>query len=394
MAMISSNMSPRSSPSAVILGILEKLTPESKKEDELRIVQELDRATELHLTRYLLRMDSPSKSGLSSFPNSTALPNFGALTRALQQRPFLRLETVILSDTLIEEKEMAELSVAIKKGNLGRVFVLKLVNCGLRAAGAKSLADAIESGKLSCLHTLHLETNDIGDVGLYAIAGALGSGHVPALKSLHLGPKTDGFKLEGADALGIAFQTGKLALLEDLMLQRLVEEKGVISIMRALETGMVRGCLKSLCLWGCTLGVEGARAIASALLSPHFYSLLSLDLSFNKMGDEGLNALSGALRSNNLNNLQVLLLNSVGMGEKGLVEMASLLEEGHLHSLRILSAVGSDNTNTSANALIRAYRNNTFLVAEIQVKWPTKSMESNAERFMKRNDKLVDLLKD
>ncbi|KAL3694275.1 hypothetical protein R1sor_007926 [Riccia sorocarpa] len=382
-----------SSPSAVILGILENLTLDSKKEDELRIVQELDRATEVHLTRYLLRMDSPSKTALTTFPHPTALPNFGALSRALQQRPFLRLETIILSDTLIEEKEMLEFSQAIKKGNLGRVFVLKLVNCGLRAPAAKHLADAIESGKLSCLHTLHLESNDIGDVGLYAIAGALAGGHVPALKSLHLGPKTDGFKLEGAEALGLAFTSGHLATLEDLMLQRLVEEKGLITIMRALETG-VRGCLKSLCVWGSTLGVEGARAIASALMSHFFYSLLSLDLSFNKMGDEGLIALSGAFRSNNLNNLQVLTLNSIGMGEKGLLEMASLLEEGHLHSLRILSVVGSENTNTSANALIRAYRNNTFLVSEIQVKWPTKTMESNVERFMKRNDKLVDLLKD
>ncbi|BFI31691.1 hypothetical protein MPTK2_3g24120 [Marchantia polymorpha subsp. ruderalis] len=381
-------MSWRASTSSVLLAILRCWTEESAKEVEHQILENLELVTELDLGK-----SEPGADGVV------------ALVKALQTRAFPRLEIMDLSFNPIGDKGVTELSKAIVKGNLSNLRVLEIRNVHMGPAGGRALAKALESGGLSCLHTLRLDSNDIQDLGLVALAEALESGHVPSLRLLGVGQSDllklmgggedalEGFHIAGAEALGKALQSGELAQLEALHLDGMDGQEGVMAVMSGLEAGRV-GAFRSLHLSSYDVGVEGVRAIASVLTSQRFSSLASLSLPFGiSLRDDSLLALSEAFKSESMNKLQTLEFSNVSMTEQGLLEMAALLEAGHLPSLQKLICTGARNTPASAQALVRAYMKNPFLVVKILVDWPTEQIRNNAEGLRKRNIRSVGSLK-
>lgn len=372
----------------VVQDLLESWNPELEKDVEDRLMEELDLVTELDLE-------------ISNMSNDRV----GALGRALQQRALPKLETVKLFSIRSglgdpnQGRAIMEIFRAIEMGNLSNLRVLELFNTSVGAAAAKALAAAISAGHSAGLQTLKVLDN-IGDLGLIELSAALEAGHAPALKTLGLGffahvsrARSKGLHIfQGAEALGRAFQSGKIPLLEHLELWGIVEQAAVIAIFRALESALISKGFKSLKLYECEVGLGGARAIARALVSAKFATLTKLDLSSCKsLRDGGLPELFRAFKSKNLNSLQELALDHVCMGEPGLLEMAALLEAGHLPTLLRLSMEGQDSGHISdacAEALVRAYRNNHFLYATIKVRWANESMRNNAEGFRWRNVRL------
>ncbi|KAG6548895.1 hypothetical protein Mapa_009658 [Marchantia paleacea] len=381
-------MSWRASTSSVLLATLRCWTEDSAKEVESQILENLELVTELDLGK-----SEPGADGVV------------ALVKALQIRAFPRLEIMDLSFNPIGDKGVRELAKAIIKGNLSNLRVLEIRSVHMGPAGGRALAKALESGGLSCLHTLRLDSNDIEDLGLVALAEALESGHVPSLRLLGIGQSDllklmgggdnglEGFHIAGAQALGKALQSGKLAQFEALHLDGMDGEEGVMAVMSGLEAGRV-GAFKSLHLSSYDVGVEGVRAIAHVLTSQRFSALTSLGLPFGIcLRDESLRVLSEAFKSQNMNKLHTLEFSNVSMTEQGLLEMAALLEAGHLPSLQKLICTGACNTLASSQALVRAYMKNPFLVVKILVDWPTEQIRNNAEGLRKRNIRSVGSLK-
>ncbi|KAG6541872.1 hypothetical protein Mapa_016700 [Marchantia paleacea] len=353
-------------------------TAKSHERNRIRLVKELESQTTIVI------------SGIGD-------PGMTALSKAFQLRAFPRLEKLSILYNRLTQKSMWDLARAIGTGNLSNLQMLDIkMNHGFGDAGAKALAKAMESGKLKKLQHLFLMNDSIGEHGLLAIADALETGHVSLLKVLHIGNNNDDslvFHNQGAKALAAAVRSNHLPNLEDLTLRGVAGEEGVIQLLKAMETSKL-GAFKQLDLRVCEIGLRGAKALANMLRSPQFASLTLLDLQNNvSIGDEGVIALAAAFRSGNLKSLKILYLDNISMGEKGLLELASLLEAGHLPCLQELYAGASEYTETSAKALVRAYQENTSLVAHIMVDWPSTSWGNQVESFRERNVKLVESLK-
>ncbi|KAL2613689.1 hypothetical protein R1flu_025381 [Riccia fluitans] len=317
------------------------------------------------------------------------------LGRAFQQRPFPGLESLSLSQNRVEELAMPQIARAIESGHLCNLKKLNLYKCRIDGAGAVMLAEALQSGNLARLQNLELSYNNIGDMGLVAISNALASGYVPAIKTLSLGgdieTQGEGFHIQGSQALARAFQSGNSPLLEDLQLWGIVEEEGFLAVIKGLESRMV-GCFKSLYFSNCKITLVGAKALSRALQSPSF-SYLTLFGIFESplLGDEGIAALAEAFKSSNLNSLEYLYLNYVRMKDKGWSELTSLLEAGQLPNLSELYAVEDFHhiSPSSAEALAKAYHNNTSLVAKVAVsKWPSEDLKKKVENLRIVNQNL------
>ncbi|KAG6541003.1 hypothetical protein Mapa_017576 [Marchantia paleacea] len=285
---------------------------------------------------------------------------FAALGKAFQECAFPQLQTLRLHWKRLSVAGLVELSSAILAGNLQELRVLVLANSFQRAK--------YDFG--------------FGDSGLIALTTALGSGHSSSLKALQIGDfqkslHDEIFGSEGARALAQLFLLGGLPVLEDLRLNGLHTEEGVVAIMSGLEAGIV-GSFKRLRLENCEIGLEGALAVASALQYPNFSALETLNLQDNvgrALGDDGIMILSTAFRSPSMNNLQILWLHNVSMGERGLMELASVLQDGYLPSLRKLYVAGAQHSLATTEAFELAYRNNSSLVACIFLRRPTNAKE-------------------
>ncbi|BBM97684.1 hypothetical protein MPTK1_1g07560 [Marchantia polymorpha subsp. ruderalis] len=266
-----------------------------------------------------------------------------------------------------------------------------IIECRLEKMGIVEFCRALAVGNLSGLEALSVQDNRMGDMELIAIAGALGSGKCFTLKRLYLGSDRDIFQTEGAQSMAEVLESGHLPLLEDLSVRGVEEEDGMLAIFRALEARKVAG-LKSLDFQGCAIRLGAVSVLARALqFSPHFCGLIKLDLSgCRTMGDDEVIALSQALRSRNMVHLWCLGLANLTMGERGFLEIASLLKAGHLPGLQYLYATDCDNTETSARALIEAYCENTSLVVDMTVDWPSWTFHNDAHDLMVRNEALLE----
>ncbi|BBN10067.1 hypothetical protein MPTK1_5g00620 [Marchantia polymorpha subsp. ruderalis] len=364
----------------VMLGVLTagRQTINEARVLEARILEKLDSVSELDLDFRLIEDNEMATLG-----------------RAFQQRPFPGLEILSLSQNRVEELAMPQIARAIETGNLSNLRKLNLYKCRIDGAGAIMLAEALQSGNLSRLQNLELSYNNIGDMGLVAISNALASGYVPAIKTLSLGgdveTQGEGFHVQGSQALARAFQSGNSPLLEDLQIWGIVEEEGVIAVIKGLESRMV-GCFKSLYFSNCKIRLDGAKALARALQSPSFSYLSLLGIFESPMlGDEGVAALAEAFKSSNLNSLEHLYLNYVRMKDKGWSELTALLEAGHLPNLSGIYAIEDFHhiSRSSAEALAKAYHNNTSLVAKVIVcKWPNEGVEKEVENLRSINQNL------
>ncbi|BBN06180.1 hypothetical protein MPTK1_3g19080 [Marchantia polymorpha subsp. ruderalis] len=370
-----------------VLGdIVRSWTPENREDVEAKLLAELEVETMVVLHGSADRETGDDDDGVA------------ALGRVLQQRSFPRVKTLgLVYCRLKQEQSVAEIATAIGAGNLPNLETLNFgSNSKIGDAGAKLLAEALGSAKLPGLHRLHLIDSGVGDEGLTALANALGTGNTPSLTRLHVGSENEVFHSSGASTLAQVFGSGHLPALEDLSLQGLVDEEGVVALLKALELGKV-GEFKNLDMSNCKFGLEGAKALADVLQTPQFSTLRLLDLQGNPaIDDAAILALSAAFKSNNLSNLRCLGLKKVSMSGAGLLELASVLESGHLPGLMELFADGAENTPASAEALVRAYEKNTALVALITIDWPTTpevtaedwpsaTLQGNADFFKRRN---------
>ncbi|KAL3694433.1 hypothetical protein R1sor_008084 [Riccia sorocarpa] len=368
--------------------LLKSWTSETKQEVEAQLLNKLDEETKV-----VFHGSADDETPDQDDDNAVAV-----LARLLQEKPFPRVKTLgLVYCRLKDETAIADLAKAIGSGNLPNLETLNFgSNTKFGDVGAKRLAEALESVKLPALHRLQVIDSGVGNEGLVALAKALGSGNVPSLTRLHLGGEKDTFLTSGANALAGVLKAGHVPALEDLSLQGLTEEEGVITLVEALEAGNV-GEFKNLDFSNCKFGLDGAKALAKTLQTAHFSSLRLLDLQSNAdIKDEAILALSTAFKSNKLSNLRCLGLKKVSMTEVGLLELASVLEGGHLPGLQELFADGAQNTTASAEALVRAYEKNTSLVTLITVEWPTTAepaaedwpsatLQGNADFFKRRN---------
>jgi hypothetical protein len=144
------------------------------------------------------------------------------------------------------------------------------------------------------------------------------------LTSLGLGDNSIG--VEGARALASSPHLSGLTSL-NLRWSNLGDE-GV----KALAESPHLSGLTSLDLWGNRIGVEGARALAD---SPHLRGLTSLDLKWNSIGDEGARALAS---SPHLSQLTSLDLGDNAIGDEGAQALAS---SPHLSGLTSLDLWGN-----------------------------------------------------
>ncbi|OAE26654.1 hypothetical protein AXG93_793s1140 [Marchantia polymorpha subsp. ruderalis] len=308
------------------------------------------------------------------------------LGRAFQQRAFLGLEILALSDNKVDEIAMTQLLKAVQMGNLSNLRELHLYNSELYLAGADLLAEALKSGHLSKLELLDMSHNNIGDRGLIAIADALSSGQVPELNAFSIGekPQGKGFHSKGAEAVASMLKSGQLPRLEVLRLCRVVEEQGMIAIIQALESGLT-GDFKALDLFMCEIGLEASKSLAKTLRSSSFMSLSLLCVCDSpSMGDEGVSLVLDALSSGNTSNLKTLQLSNVQMRDEGWAKMAGLLEAGHLPHLVCLN--GKDDaplSETSAQALAKAYQTNNSLNVQLSVVWPNRSIQTQVRKLQR-----------
>lgn len=287
---------------------------------------------------------------------------FAALGRALQFRQWGELQTLRLHWKRLTVAGLVELCSAIMYGNLQALRVLVLTNSFQRT------------------------NNDFGfgDSGLFALAQALLAGYSLSLQVLQIGDfqkslHDEIFGIEGAQALAQLFLLAGLPKLEDLRLNGVQTEEGVVTIVTGLDRGILCSSnLKRLRLEECEIGLEGALAIANALQDTNFSELETLNLQDNvgrALGDDGIIILSTAFRSRSMNKLQTLWLHNVSMGELGLMELASVLQEKYLPSLRKLYVAGARHTDATTEAFELAYRNNSSLIARIFLRRPTNATE-------------------
>jgi uncharacterized protein (TIGR02996 family) len=117
--------------------------------------------------------------------------------------------------------------------------------------------------------------------------------------------------------------------------------------LRGLLDSLTPGRLRSLRLWRCLLGDEGARALAE---SPALSGLRELDLFENGIGPAGAEALA---RSPYLENLTTLGLNNNLIGSAGVSALASSV---YLHNLRTLNLRSCDVGTPGARAVANASR--------------------------------------
>ncbi|BBN12685.1 hypothetical protein MPTK1_5g22070 [Marchantia polymorpha subsp. ruderalis] len=372
------------------------LTDPEYEKCEARLLKELKQVNRIELT--IPSVKFPSRGG------------FGTLGHALQQGCFPRLKALQISDNALSVDEVKELARAIKLGNLSNLRTFSLTKCSINAAGAEVLAEAMERGKLARLQTLEMDGNPIGHRGLMALATLLESGRLPALKSLAVSflgetqPHSrvpEPISTDAADVFGRALQSEQMAGLKDLTLRHIVKKELMAAVSRALELGK-NAKLRSFTLSDCDLGEAEAKVVAGVFLSPNFSSLVSLNLGDNNwVGDDGraVRALIQGFKSPHLRTLQVLNMQSMpsrSIEDEHLAEIAALLEVGHLPGLKTLHARNVSHyilAVLSPPAMIRAYQNNPFLVAEVIMDWPSQAMQATAEGLRKSNQKLGKRLK-
>ncbi|BBN01802.1 hypothetical protein MPTK1_2g10400 [Marchantia polymorpha subsp. ruderalis] len=338
------------------------------------------------------------------------------------------VSSLSLTSARIGDGGISALGRALQKRSCPRLEALDLSGNEIGSTGMSDVATAIETGNLSNLRELYYIDRLFGDDQVATLASALGSGSVRALKSLALGgcwQEGGVVGRQGVEALSAAFQSGNLWLLEELSLNwvrapwsnwgnslersKEISQEGVAGIMRALEAAQLV-VLRSLHFRNCSIGEEEAKAIGIALQQPHFSSLGELrvqfedieggptlsPIGFHSKAKDGIlaEALFGAFKTGNLSSLKILDLKGVELQEQHLLELAGVLEAGHLPGL-ILLTLSSPITHNFAKALVRAYRKNRYLVAELQqpnmgrVAWPNLSSHIKADGFRRLNMEFV-----
>ncbi|KAL3680729.1 hypothetical protein R1sor_023685 [Riccia sorocarpa] len=304
---------------------------------------------------------------------------FLSLAKTLQTLVFPKLETLRIHWKRLSEVGIVELGTVILMGNLPSLKVLNIANSFKR-----------ENWDFG-----------IGDIGLIALTTALGSGSCPSLRSLQIGDFDKSLHdeiigLQSAKALAELFLLGSLPHLEDLRLNGLRSEEGVVAILTGMEESGKAVSFKKLRLEECEIGFEGALAVVKALHSSNFSALETLNLQDNVgegLGDDGVVILCTALRSASLNSLQNLWLHSVSMGETGLIELASVLGDRCLPSLKKLYVAGAQHTPASTEAFIEAYKRNSVLTVTIYLRRPT-FVASSEESGEWETDEVEDTLEE
>ncbi|KAK3264964.1 hypothetical protein CYMTET_26332 [Cymbomonas tetramitiformis] len=199
---------------------------------------------------------------------------------------------------------------------------------------------------LGGLRGLDLGGNAVGDIGVRVLAAALrdkarGSGEFGSLEMLGLSGNKIG--PDGGRALGAVLREGALPNLQELDLRgNLVAEKGAVAVLGALKSASgVSGSereaglpnLRRLYLQdNYSIGVEGARALAAALIVHG--ALEEVDLGKSQIGPEGAKALGSALEQNAT--LRTLGLERCAVREDGARYLAKMLERNStLETLRL-----------------------------------------------------------
>ena len=175
-----------------------------------------------------------------------------------------------------------------------KLHTLNLHDCQIKPDGAKALADALRDNVV--LKKILLTANMIKDKGAIALGGALKNNKT--LKELEL--KFCDIGPEGGKALASALSEGSAGRSERVLESNMTKDEGAIALGEALKSNKT---LEELDLFKCSIGAEGAKALASAL-SEGSAVLTSLNLEMNHVGPEGAKALAAALRVN-----RVLLTN-------------------------------------------------------------------------------------
>ncbi|CAE8621866.1 unnamed protein product [Polarella glacialis] len=246
-------------------------------------------------------------------------------------------------------------------GRAALVTVLDLSHNGLGPLGAEALLRVL-AGACPRLAELELSFNCLGDRGAELLCGDLGL--AGGLRVTKLGLAFNLLGPEGAGHLAAALGQEEGCSLQDLDLQdNALGSAGVVKLAEALQmqaaqesgsgsAGVASRCLRRLCLTNADVGLEGAGALAAALVSgaplqelslqdnslgsggaKHLAnalrencSLRSLNLWHNGIGDDGAEMIAASLQGNT--SLKVLKLGFNGISDEGAEHFAVILESG------------------------------------------------------------------
>ena len=204
-------------------------------------------------------------------------------------------------DELDGANDAKALALALSRPAASSVGSLRVWDCALGDDGAAELVDALF--KNAAVHGLELSNCSLGDAGARSIAGLLrkgyggeGAAYQPQLTTLDLSDNAIG--IEGARALASALALNEHRL-EDVSLSGNddIGDDGAVALGAALAAQSRDGqfALNGVALTSCGIGARGAAAIALALLENS--RLETIDLAENPLGDRGARALALALRS-------------------------------------------------------------------------------------------------
>ncbi|XP_062398399.1 NACHT, LRR and PYD domains-containing protein 12-like [Sardina pilchardus] len=274
--------------------------------------------------------------------------------------PNCALETLRLSDCSITEKGYSGLSSALRL-NPRSFRELDLRGNDPGASGVKLLLDLKEDPQCT-LRNIQFLKSSAAEEACAAVASAVGSNPL-LMTELDLSYRISG-------VLGV---TWLCALLQD-----------------------PHCTLQTLRMDNCSIGEEGFRALASALISnpshmrelqlrvnragdsgvKHLRSLLQdpncklekLDLSGCSIGKEGFRALASALRSNPSHMRELQLSVNRAAGDSGVKHLCSLLEDPNC-KLEKLHLSGCSIGEEGFRALASALRSNPSHMRELQLSW-------------------------
>jgi uncharacterized protein (TIGR02996 family) len=246
--------------------------------------------------------------------------------RLLLESPHLKGLTSLYLTTPLTEAEVALIGEAPQLASLTE---LRLIGCGITAAGAGVLGKA---PGLAALRHLDVGWNSIGDDGNAALAS---SPMLARLDSLDLS-WTELFGPRAAAALAASPHLGRLRRLD--LTQSYVGPEAAEYLASARF-----GALNELRLFNDKIGPKGMIALAR---SPHLVGLTRLDLMGNEIGPKGAKALAG---SRFLSNLRWLELAHNNLGPDGAKALAG---SPVLSKLRHLSVWLSDIGAIGARALM------------------------------------------